>query len=159
MWSYRQRTDFDKDEPRKEKEMFGWGLGWEGGRKGEFQISNAHVTHIDWLKIHHLALETFEVRSKTCNILQSKMLREKSSAALCYMTMFCAVALREKSALQVGSCNTACFVWTLWNGRQLLMEKIMKKQLYVISIFFRIQIYDFHSLSLIHCRCFTCIFL
>ena len=60
MWSYRQRTDFDKGEPRIEKEMFGRGLGWERGRKGEFQIGDARVTHIDWLKNHHLALETFQ---------------------------------------------------------------------------------------------------
>ena len=47
MWSYRQRNDFDTDEPMIEKEMFERRLGWEGGRKGEFQIGDAHVMHID----------------------------------------------------------------------------------------------------------------
>ena len=68
-------------------------------------------THIDWLKIRHFTLETFEVRLKTCNALQSKMLGKKSSSALCYMAaIFYAAALREKSALQIGSCNTAFFI-------------------------------------------------
>ena len=36
------------------------------------------------------------------------MLRENSSSALCYMaTIFWAAALRKKSALQAGTCNTA----------------------------------------------------
>ena len=91
--------------------MFERRLGCEGGRKGEFQIGNAHVTHINCLKICHLAWETFEVRSKTCNVLQSKMSREKLSSALYYMvTIFCAAALRKRSALQFGPCNTACFI-------------------------------------------------
>ena len=65
------------------------------------QIGNVHVTRIDLLKIRHLALQVIEARSKTCNVLQSELLREKLSLALCYrVTIFCATALRKKSALQ-----------------------------------------------------------
>ena len=72
MWSYDNELILIKDKPRREKEIFGRGLGREGGREGEFQIGDAHVTHIGWLKIRHLALETFKVRSKTCKVLRVK---------------------------------------------------------------------------------------
>ena len=85
-------------------------------KEGEFQIGNAHVTNLHRMKTRHLALETFEVRSKTCNVLESKMCK-KSPSGLCYMAMiFSAAALCKKLALQVGPCNIA---------RQFLMEKVI----------------------------------
>ena len=121
-------ADCDENEPRR-RERIVWTRNWLRRRQERgvyhqlvrelrsedeveltnvaLQIGVGHVTHIDLLKIRHLVLQVFEARSKTCNVLQSEILCEKSSSALCYTaTIFRATPLREKSVLQVVSCNT-----------------------------------------------------
>jgi len=76
------------------------------------EIGSWHVTCLDLQQIHHLALQVFEVRSKTCNMLQNEILCKKSCLTPCYtVSIFSATALHEKSVLQFGPCNTTFKNW------------------------------------------------
>ncbi|MEM6999113.1 MAG: hypothetical protein AAF419_04690 [Pseudomonadota bacterium] len=72
---------------------------WEGVARNIVQDA---VTRINLLKIRHSELRVFEVESKTRNVLPNPKI---AFSDMLHASIFRASAYREKSSLQIVSCN------------------------------------------------------
>jgi len=59
------------------------------------EIGGGQVTRADLNQLRHLALHVFEIRSKTCNALQSEIFRVKSCLTACYTVSIFSATARE----------------------------------------------------------------